>query len=374
MTLSFTANPRPIRRLEPVRKDRAQKDLLAQLIGRLEPRLASAVMTGLEAMGDAIPLDALVAALESGDIGRVLALISMDAAVPAMAAAQDGLQDGVYAAGALTASAIAPRLSGAAFAFDRLNPTLIRWLQTYSLGLIRQITDSTREGIRSYLIAGMTEGANPKDVARQIKQVVGLTERQAQAVANFRRELETFHQRRTGGGYLLGSKPDKVNGTQVFRPDEDGLPMDGITERRLRDFRFDGQLKRAATTGRPLSPEQIDKMVAAYARKYKAYRARTIARTEAIRANNMGIQEAWRQAIEAGKVSESLVRRQWIVARDERLCEICAPIPRLNPKHGVKQGQPFATPKGPMSMPPAHPNCRCTMVIRMWEASDLQEQ
>ena len=132
-------------------------------------------------------------------------------------------------------------------------------------------------------------------------------------------------------------------------------------------------MQRAMQTGKPLTPEQIDKMVAAYARKYKAFRARTIARTEAIRANNMGIQDAWRQAIESGKVSESLVRRQWIVARDERLCEICAPIPRLNPKVGVKQGQPFATPKGPMSMPPAHPNCRCTMVIRMWEASDLQE-
>lgn len=356
-----------------VQKAGGQSDALEALIARLEPRLAKAITQGLEAMGDAVPIDALVAALESGDIARVVALLSMEAAVPAMAATQDALQDGVYSAGALTAGLIAPRVTGAAFAFDRLNPTLIRWLQTYSLGLIRQISDSTREGIRTYLIAGMNEGANPKDVARQIKQVVGLTEKQSQAVANYRRELETFHQRRTGGGYAVGSKPDKVNGTQVFRPDDDGLPMDGITERRLRDFRYDGQLQRAMQTGKPLTPEQIDKMVAAYARKYKAFRARTIARTEAIRANNMGIQEAWRQAIESGKVSESLVRRQWIVARDERLCEICAPIPRLNPKVGVKQGQPFATPKGPMSMPPAHPNCRCTMVIRMWEASDLQE-
>jgi hypothetical protein len=49
------------------------------------------------------------------------------------------------------------------------------------------------------------------------------------------------------GGYNLGAKIDRVNGAQVFKPGVDGTPKDGITERRLRDFRYDKQLLRSVT-------------------------------------------------------------------------------------------------------------------------------
>lgn len=342
------------------------------LASKLEPGLAKAILAALQAQGAAVPMDALVAALEAGDVGKVLALLDSPAVTAAFDAIKPAVQGAVYAGGALGAGAIAAQVRGAAFVFDQLNPRLITWLQTYSLGLIREINDQTKEGIREYLIAGMTSGVNPKDTARQVKTVIGLTDRQSRAVFNFRKELETFHLRRTGGGYNLGAKIDQVNGTQVMRPDEDGLPKDGITERRLRDYRYDGQLKRAMESGKPLSKEQIDKMVAAYQRKYLAYRSRTIARTESIRTTNMGVQDAWRQAIEAGKVPEDLVRKMWIVTRDERTCRVCGPIPTMNPRRGLSIGQPFATPKGPTTLPPAHPNCRCTVFFRVWEPEQLK--
>lgn len=342
---------------------------IERLAAKLEPQLARAILSGLKQMGDDLDLDLIVSALESGDVSKVIAALAIDpkTAFPALSPA---LQGGVYAAGAATAATIS--LSGTAFAFDQLNPRLITWLQTYNLGLIRQITDSTKEAVRSMLTTGMTAGSNPKEVARQIKEVVGLTERQAKAVANYRKELETFHLKRTAGAYGLGNKVSLVNGTQVTVLDDDGLNTDGINERRLRDFRFDGQLRRAVETGVPLKPEQIDKMVAAYQRKYLAYRSRTIARTEALRTTNMGVQDAWRQAVEDGKMDEALVRRQWIVARDERLCEWCSPIPKMNPKRGVRLDKPFATPKGPVTLPPVHPNCRCTVFIRQWEPEQLE--
>ena len=114
-------------------------------------------------------------------------------------------------------------------------------------------------------------------------------------------------------------------------------------------------------------------MVAAYERKYLRYRSQTIARTEALRATNFGVQDAWRQAIATGKATESLVRRQWVVAKDERLCEVCAPIPKLNGKRGVPFGQPFATPKGPVMMPPLHPGCRCSLYLKQYEPEQLTE-
>lgn len=370
----------PYQRLRPVLLDpravvyKARPDGLSdaeKAVAKLEGTLAKQILAALQAQGDAIDIDSIIAALEQGDIAKVLALLDGAPATSALGAIEGAVQDGVYAAGAATAAAINLQLKGVQFEFRRLNPQLITWLQTYSLRLIREINDTTKEGVRGYLLAGMTEGKGPRAVAKEVKGIIGLTERQANAVKAFRKELESFHLRRSAAGWNLGKTPDKVNGTQVFRPDADGNPKDGVLERRLRDFRYDGQLKSALTSGKPLTAAQIDKMVAAYQRKYLAYRARTIARTEAVRTNAQGIQEAWRQAVETGKVSEDLVRRQWIVARDERLCEWCGPVPGMNPKLGVKLGQPFATGKGPVLTPPLHPNCRCTILIRAYEPKQL---
>jgi hypothetical protein len=220
------------------------------------------------------------------------------------------------------------------------------------------------------LVDGMKAGLNPKVQAKRIKEIVGLTDTQAKAVANFRKELETFHARRSASGYNLGAKIDRVNGTQVFRPDAAGLPKDKVLERRLRDFRYDKALQTAMNSGKPLKPEQIDKMTAAYARKYRAYRARNIARTESMRTTNMGMQEGWRQGILDGHVDERLVRRYWHVAPDERTCVVCAPIPGMNRK-GVPFAAPFQTPKGPIFLGPLHPSCRCSVWIKMLEPSQI---
>lgn len=366
-----TTDPRAI-----VYKDRgASLSQIESLATLLEGKLAKAIIKALNDQAAVIDLDAIASALEVGDIGKVLSLLDLPEALHALQGITPVLQDGVYATGAAVATSMAlPQIAGVQFAFDRLNPRLITWLQTYSLGLIRQINTATREGVRQYLVRGMNEGANPKEVARQVKGIIGLTDRQAQAVKNYRKQLETFHLRRSASAWGLGNKVDRVNGTQVFRPDEDGSPLDGIDQRRLRDFRFDGQLRRAMETSKPLSPAQIDKMVAAYERKYRAYRARTIARTEAIRATNIGVHDAWQQAIASGAVSGSLVRRQWIVARDERTCEVCGPIPRMNPKIGVEPDKSFKTPDGPQMLPPMHPNCRCTVFYRTYEPSQLVDE
>lgn len=349
-------------------------DLLTEierLAKKIEPVLANAIMAYLQGMKDSVDLDALAAALASGDIGKVIGILAGADLNAAKAQVADSIQAAVWGGGVIASLGINQGIKGVHFAFDKLNPRLITWLQTYSLNLIRQITDETKEAIRDKLITGMNAGTNPIAVAREVKGAIGLTTRQAQAVKNYRKELETFHLKTSAGGYGLGSQIDRVNGRQVFKPDEDGTPMDGIDLRRLRDFRYDGQLKTAMTTGKPLKPEQIDKMVAAYERKYLRHRSETIARTEALRTTNFGVQDAWRQAIEGGKASESLVRRQWIVAKDERLCEVCAPIPKMNHKRGVKFDQPFASPKGPVMLPPVHPNCRCTIFIRQWEPEQL---
>lgn len=344
-----------------------------RLAAKLEPKVAAAILALLQKMKAGVDLTALAAALKAGDINAALALLGAVNTAGEAAAVGGALQDAVWAGGALALTQFNAPVSGVSFVFDRLEPRLISWLKGYSYNLIREIGDVTREAIQDRLITGFNAGKGPIDIAREVRGAIGLTKRQGNAVAAYRKELESFHRKRTAAGFNLGAKIDRVNGRQVFKPDDDGLPKDGILDRRLRDFRYDGQLKRAMETGKPLTPAQIDKMVAAYERKYLRYRSEVIARTETMRTLNYGVQEGWRQIIEGGGASESLVRRRWSVAKDERLCEVCAPIPRMNPKQGVAFGAPFSTPKGPVMLPPMHPNCRCSVFIKAIEPGQLEE-
>lgn len=369
----------PIRSGRKVTVQKANRDDLVTEIERLaakaEPALAKAILQYLTAVKNGVDLQALADALASGNIDNVLRLLTDAGTGPAQAAITDAIQGAVWGGGVAEAVTLNNALGGVHFIFDKLNPRLIDWLKSYTYGLIRLADDGSKEAvigaIRDQMVAGMTAGEGPATVARQIKSVIGLTDRQQAAVAAYRKELEVFHMKRSAKGYNLGGKIDRVNGHQVFKPNEDGDPKDGVLLRRLRDFGKDKQLIRAMETGKALTPDQIDKMTEAYARKYLAYRSRTIARTEALRATNYGVQDAWRQALETGKANESLVRRQWIVAHDERLCETCGAVPKMNPKRGVKFDQPFATGKGPVMLPPLHPNCRCSVYVRQWEPEQL---
>ena len=336
------------------------------LAASYEPKITKAVLAMLEEQSAALDLDKLAAALASGNVGAVMAML-----VETFGTLSDALEDAVWAAGLATATVInATTVGGVSFTFHRLNPFLIHWMQNYTLGLIREINASTRDSVRMAITTGIQSGKGPIEQARQIKQIVGLTKTQAQAVANFRAELEGFHQKQTAGGWNLGGQISRRNNRQVFALGPDGKPKDGILQRRLRDFRYDKTLNEALTSGKPLSAAKIDQMVAAYARKYRQFRAQTIARTESMRAMNMGVQEAFRQAVIDGKLSESQIRRFWKVAKDERTCETCAPVPKLNPD-GVMFGEPFKTPKGPVTLPPLHPNCRCHVFIKHLEPEEL---
>lgn len=353
--------------------DREKRSEIERLAARLEPSIADAVRAALEEHGDRLSLADLEAAIRAGDQRRVLEIVGQVDPVRAQAVRQT-LEDAVWAGGAL-AQIQAPALKEARILFNRLNPDLVRWLEQYSLNLIREIDAGTTEAVRAALIKGMTEGRNPIDQARQIKAVVGLTAKQARAVMSYQRELETFHLRRSAKRWGLGRERSVQSGLEVFRRDANGRPADGIYERRLRDQRFDPTLQRAMETKKPLTPQQIAKMVAAYQRRALQNRARTIARTESIRAANVGAFEAWRQAIANGQIDGALVRKFWRVSADERLCARCSGIAKAVPKRGVPLEAYFDDPVGrqPVKLPPAHPSCRCYLQFRLFEAIQLQE-
>jgi hypothetical protein len=139
---------------------------------------------------------------------------------------------------------------------DARRPDVERHLREYSLKRIREISDASRQTIRDVLVRASISGASTQQQAREIRDSIGLTSAQAGWVRTFRFQLDALDPRVMG--------------------------------RALRDRRFDPTVQKALDGGPPLTEEQVDKMVAAYHRRTLAYRATMIARTEAIRAANVG--------------------------------------------------------------------------------------
>lgn len=170
--------------------------------------------------------------------------------------------------------------------FDRTNFRAVNVMRQRSLRVIRQFTEEQRVATRQALTRGIEAGVNPRAQARAFRDSIGLTSRQERAVANYRRLLE----------------------------ENDSAVLD----RRLRDKRFDGSVRRALREGQPLGRQQIDKMVGRYRERWVKFRSETIARTESLAAVHEGKNEMYNQAYESGKIDPSKVTRIWNTSIDGR--------------------------------------------------------
>lgn len=190
-------------------------------------------------------------------------------------------------------------------AFDATNPEAVRWAETRAARLIVEVGRETRRAVREIVSRAFSEGIPPREAARLIKDVVGLTSRQAGAVAGLRARLAAK----------------------------------GV---------------RAA---------EVQRRTSRYASRLRRRRALTIARTETMAAANEGQRQLWLQAKASGYLSDQ-DRRRWVVTPDERLCEVCAPMRRAT---APLAADTWTKVDGTVvTLPlPAHPNCRCTHVIEL---------
>ena len=98
-----------------------------------------------------------------------------------------------------------------------------------------------------------------------------------------------------------------------------------------------------------------------FALKVLRRRATNIARTETIKSGFQGRQELWSQARDRGLIDPTTTKRRWIVTPDDELDEAtCEPMAGQE----VGMDEMFVTGLGdPVEGPPAHPQCRCDVVI-----------
>lgn len=188
--------------------------------------------------------------------------------------------------------------AGVQIRFDVMNPHAAQYAATASSTLITHINDSQRDAVRALIEGAVGTGRTVQETALDIRNVVGL-------------------------------RPDQVNALSKFR-------------------------ERLA--GRDLTIDQVEKKVARYANALLKQRGELIARTEILTAANRGQLELWREARRDGKLDATWLK-QWIVANDELLCEICEPMD----DEPVGLNENFDSELGPVQHPPLHPQCRCTL-------------
>jgi hypothetical protein len=247
---------------------------------------------------------------------------------------EDYLLDALQAGGEAGIAAMPPPIQMQA-TFNIVNPLVAAWANEYIPVLIREITDTTRTAIAEAIRDGITMQLPPQTIARNVREMVGLTQKQYRAVINYRKQLEARSN-------LQGIRPATLRRI--------GLRDQKTVARHFREGH--------------LTPEKIDKMVDRYYKSLISMRADAIARTEAFRAVEMGEQLSWEKAVADGLVREGDITRKWVTARDDRVRPEHAAIPGMN-RDGVGLKEPFKTPGGPVMQPPYGVNCRCSVVYRI---------
>lgn len=317
----------------------------------LERSIQAEFLKGVEALRGKIDLAAIVKMLEAGQVGEAIAAVSAEMVANSLGPVGVAISNAAITAGQEAAKVIGQlkHLHNLEVVFRATNPATTQHLHAYEMSLIREMTTQALDNVRRVITDGMLEGRHPDDVARDVRQHIGLTRYQSRVVQNYRRNLENLHHENAS---------------------ERAAARAGARGRALRDKRYDGLVERVIRQEKALTKEQIDSLVSRYEGRWLKYRSETIARTEAIRALNTGNQEAWRQSSAEGMFSGGRVRRDWVYTHDARTRSWHRNIPALN-KKGVGLEEPFKSDLGPIMYPgdpnaqPANTiNCRCTVVFK----------
>ena len=110
-----------------------------------------------------------------------------------------------------------------------------------------------------------------------------------------------------------------------------------------------------------MTRRRANQMADEYAARLRSHRAQTIARTETIRAANLGQQATWEEMAHRGALPKDFART-WVTHADERTCGSCLSLDgttvSLRGQFRAEVGRDNVTTR----TPPLHPNCRCTVV------------
>lgn len=192
------------------------------------------------------------------------------------------------------------------WAFDPHAEGVREWTEARAASFVTEVTTTQIEGLRAVVFkASVLEEMSVDQLSRVIRPMVGLNRPQAIANLNYYT-------------HLLST---------------------GVSEERALDLSI------------------------RYAARQHRYRGYMIARTELAFAYNQGAYIGTKQAQERGYMGECV--KIWSTALDERVCPVCGGLE--GKRIALDDDFPFQTKltePGIRRTPPAHPNCRCSYLIK----------
>ena len=190
--------------------------------------------------------------------------------------------------------------------YDSKAKTVSSWVNEYSKQRLSQMDRQTRKVVKDVLKEKRTKNLSPAKTAKLLRERIGLNSVQAQAMKNLENKM---------------IEEDKTE-------------------------------------------KQIAKAKEQYKKRAVKYRSKMIANTEAIDAVNFGQLELWNQAVDQKLIDPNTTYKQWYVTPDDKLCPYCRGM------NGQKKklNELFIDPSGtfdPVYSPTLHPNCRCSMILKI---------
>lgn len=204
-----------------------------------------------------------------------------------------------------------------------------------SMRIATELTDSLKASLTIALNPTVAYTSNLSVRIRDMKQTLGLTEPQVQAVVNFRNQLENRK--------LFG----------LTAPQNRLVPE------------VDRILLRDHMKNNTLTPSGINRMVNRYYESLLNQRATEVATGVAMTAINAGMNTMWNQGLNQG-VFDVRDRKFWVTAGDAKVRPTHRAIPGMNPQ-GVPINSMFITPTGLVPYPlwgmGDYVHCRCIVVL-----------
>jgi SPP1 gp7 family putative phage head morphogenesis protein len=278
-----------------------------------EKRVARVLYSTWNAERDAIKYQELRNAVRDGDLDPAwIARWKRDYANYVNTTLDPEWRNGWVQGGDYTAKNVA-RALGVSYDFPKVGKRMDNWVSArgaeLTVDLYQEQVRAVRNIVRHYAV---DQGVGPKVLDKYIRPVIGLTEREAAAVAR-RRDL---------------------------------LTIAGLSEKEIthRTEQYSGFLLRR--------------------------RAERIARTETAFAYEYGTFDGIKTAQEQGLFNDYIVIKKYSTSADERTCPFCSELDEQT--IGIDETFPGVTDKLPnVLVPPVHPNCRCTVIYEVVPMSQV---
>lgn len=329
-----------------------------------ERRVLRAFRQAIQSVRDQAVIQEIVRLLEVGNVDGVIELLQLDEATfqPVSEAIREAYKKGGITTAEDQIISVPTEIGTVAARFNMALPTATQWLANLSSRLITEVFDEQRQMVRERLTEAVTRGINPRQSAldligridqrtgKRVGGFIGLTSRQAEWVARARDELESLNP-----NYLT---------------------------RALRDKRFDSTVRKAIDEGKPLSREQVNRMITSMQARTQNYRGQVIARTESINALRAGQFEAIKQAAIKGDIDPRDVSKAWDSSSDARTRLDHLQMEQTYRDNPIGLESAFIAPDGSRLMFPGDSSlgasgaqtiqCRCKAVYRIDFANQLR--